>query len=223
MKMHKIFSKTPLKKEIPKVKITIDSMEKQSLTVAELLNQKANISFERLEIGDYLIKDTIIERKTISDFISSMINKRLLEQLANIKKYPNYYLILEGSNYDYTKFNVHENAVRGMLLSIALDFKVPIIFTENERDTANFLILTARRYEKSKTPKAIRRTKNSKTEEEQKQFILQGFPGIGPTISKKLIKKFKSLQEIFNSPEEKLKQIKNFDKNKIKNFLNILK
>ena len=72
-----------------------------------MLNKKANIKFEKLDIGDYLIQDTIIERKTFSDFINSMINKRLQEQLINLKKYQRHFLIVEGFDYDYKKYNVH--------------------------------------------------------------------------------------------------------------------
>ena len=112
-----IFSKlkkTPEKTKCPnsKIPIIVDTREKQSLISANLLEKKANIEFEKLEIGDYLIQDTIIERKTFSDFVGSMLNKRLIEQLINLKKYPKHFLIIEGFYYDYNKFNVHENAIR---------------------------------------------------------------------------------------------------------------
>lgn len=226
-KIENIFSKTKTEKEPscpnPKTPIIVDTREKQSLIAANLMEKKANMDFEKLEIGDYLIKDTIIERKTFSDFVGSMLNKRLFDQLKEIKKYPNHFLILEGFGYDYNKFNVHENAIRGMLLSIAIDFQVPIIYTEDERDTANFLILTAKRYEKTRPQDSLRPSKTFKTPEEQKQFILEGFPGIGPTTSKQLLEKFPTLKEIFNTTEEQLKEISRFDENKIKKFLNLLR
>ncbi|MCK5450014.1 hypothetical protein KAI32_04055 [Candidatus Pacearchaeota archaeon] len=222
-----IFSKKKIsseKNKCPnsKIPIIIDTREKQSLITANLLEKKANIKLEKLEIGDYLIQDTIIERKTFSDFIGSMINKRLIEQLINLKKYPKHFLIIEGFDYNYDKFKVHENAVRGMLISIAIDFQVPTIFTKDEEDTTNFLILTARKYEKPITLNPIRQSKNFKTLEEQKQFILEGFPGIGPTTAKQLLEKFKTLKEIFNISEEQLEKISHFDDNKIKKFQNIL-
>jgi len=222
-----IFSKIKIKKgptcPNPKIPIIIDTREKQSLITANLTNKKANIQHEHLEIGDYLIEDTIIERKTFQDFVGSMLNKRLLSQLKEIKKYPKHFLIIEGFEYNYDKFNVHKNAVRGMLLSIATDYHVPIIYTEDEEDTVNFLILLARKYERPKPENAIRQTKTHKTKEEQKQFILEGFPGIGPVAAKNLLKKFESLDKIFNAKEGELKEIEKMDENKIKNFLFLLK
>ncbi len=219
-----IFSKTKVKKEPTcpnlKVPIIIDTREKQSLIAANLIEKKANIDFEQLEIGDYLIQDTIIERKTFSDFVGSMINKRLFDQLREIKKYPKYFLIIEGFYYDYDKFNVHENAIRGMLLSIAIDYQIPIIYTENEEDTANFLILVAKKYERPKQEMSIRPSKTFKTSEEQKQFILEEFPGIGPAAAKNLLDKFPTLKEVFNTTEEQLEKI--LDEKKIKKFLGLL-
>ena len=221
-----IFSKTSTPKEVtcpnPKIPIIVDTREKQSLISANLLEQKASIKFEKLDIGDYLIQDTIIERKTFSDFVGSMLDKRLISQLQEIKKYPNYFLILENFYYNYNQFNVHENAIRGMLLSIAIDFQVPIVYTENESDTAKFLILTAKKYEKPKIKNAIRPSKTFLSPEEQKQFILEGFPGVGPTISKNLLDEFPNLKKIFNSTKDELEKIPGFTKAKIESFQELL-
>ncbi len=220
-----IFTKKRTKHELkcpnPKTEIVVDTRESQSLISANLIEQKANISHELLEIGDYLINDTIIERKTFQDFIASIIDKRLIEQLKEMKKYPNHFLILEGFYYNYNDFNIHANAIRGMLLSITNDFDIPIIYTENEKDTATFLILTAKRYERKKTENSLRQTKTAKTKEEQKQFIIEGFPGIGPKTAKILLKKFETLDKIFNLNENKLKTI--LDKTQLKQFTSLLK
>jgi len=223
--LENIFSRKKIRKETncpnPKIPIIVDTREKQSLISANLINKNANIKSEHLQIGDYLIEDTIIERKTFSDFVGSMINKRLLEQLREIKKYPKHFLILEGFYYNYDEFNVHENAIRGMLLSIATDFQVPIIYTQDEEDTANFLILLAKKYERPKQEISIRPSKTHKTSEEQKQFILEGFPGIGPVAAQHLLEQFPTLQTIFNATEEQLKQI-GLTEDKIKKFLELL-
>jgi len=224
-----IFSSKKTQKEIkcpnPKIQIVVDTREKQSLIAANLLEKKANIKFEKLDIGDYLVGDTIIERKTFSDFVGSMMNKRLQEQLINLRKYPQQFLIIEGFYYNYKneRTKVHENAIRGMLLSIAIDFQIPIIYTENEEDTSKFLILTARKYEKPKTDHAIRQTKTARSLEERKQFILEGFPGIGPATAKQLLDNFDSLRDIFNASKEELESTVGLDAGKIQGFLELLR
>lgn len=206
----------------PKIPIIVDTREKQSLIAANLIEKKSNIKFEKLEIGDYLIQNTIIERKTFSDFLSSMINKRLLEQLINMKKYEKHFLIIEGFGYNYNKFNIHENAIRGMLLSIATEFKIPTIYTCDENDTSKFLITLAKKYEKNNSPEiSLRQNKTAKTLDEQKQFILEGFPGIGPSTAKSLLEEFGKLKNVFQALPEELQKIK-LSEIQIKNFYSIL-
>ncbi|MFA4960924.1 MAG: ERCC4 domain-containing protein [Candidatus Pacearchaeota archaeon] len=212
MPFENIFSKTKtisdeIKCPNPKIPIIVDTREKQSLITTNLIEKKANINLEKLEIGDYKIADVIIERKTFPDFVSSIIDKRLTEQLTNMKKYEKSLLIIEGFNYNYDKFKIHENAVRGMILSVAIDFQIPIILTQNEKDTANFLVIIAKKFEKPKQEYSIRNTKTLKTIQEKKQFILEGFPGIGPVATKNLIEKFGSIKNIINASEEQLKNI----------------
>ena len=76
--------------------ILIDSREKNSLIVSELIEKKHEIKLETLQVGDYIVGDIAIERKTLNDFISSMLSKRLIEQLNNLKQFPKQVLILEG-------------------------------------------------------------------------------------------------------------------------------
>ena len=154
----------------------------------------------------FIINNTAIERKTISDFKSSIINKRLINQLLELKQYPKHFLIIEGlekNHYDNT--SLHENAFRGFLLSIITEFETPLIFTLNERDTAKYLYVLARK--KTKTELPIRASKIKLTGKEQLQFILEGFPQIGPVAAKKLLKKFKTLKALANASLEELQEI----------------
>lgn len=223
--IHNIFSNSKTEiQEVPNKKfpIIIDTREKQSLVAANLIEKKANIKFEKLEIGDYLINNIAVERKTFSDFQSSIMDRRITQQLFEIKKYPRAILLVEGFAYNYSNSIIHENAIRGMLLSSILDFGIPIIFTENEEDTANFLIVLAKKQEKEKTEISLRPEKTAKTLEEQKQFILEGFPGIGATLSKRILEKFKTLKKIFEAPEEEILSIEGFNESKMKEFKKIL-
>ncbi|MDP1728897.1 MAG: ERCC4 domain-containing protein [archaeon] len=204
MTFHNIFSKKPLK-EKPKLKILIDNREKNSL-VASYLAKDFIIEFQQLPIGDYIVQEVAIERKTISDLKSSIINKRIFSQLQELKQFPKHLLLIEGiSEEDIYSGTIHENALRGFLLSVALEYQVPIIFTKDSKDTASYLSVLAKKTKKPES--SIRPSKIALTKEEQIQFILEGFPNIGPTKAKKLIEKFKSLKNIFNTSEEELKEI----------------
>jgi len=206
-----IFStkKPRVKKEKPKPKIIIDIRERNSLIHSELISLGLETEFKTLKVADYLVGDVAIERKTVSDFISSMMSKRLVNQLEELQQYKNRLLMIEGIDEQelYTdsedRIGMHPNAIRGFLLSILLKYHVPIIFTKDYKDTAKFISVLSRRSEKEAS---LNVTKKSLNKKERLQFILEGFPGIGPKNAKKLLEKFKTLKGIINTPIEELKK-----------------
>ena len=60
---------------------------------------------------------------------------------------------------------------------------------------------------KEKGENALRASRIFKTKEEQMQFILEGFPNVGPAKAKRLLEKFGSLSRIFNATEDELKEV----------------
>lgn len=191
-----------------KPQVIADYREKNSLVAAELRHLGCNLEFKELKVADYLTRNVAIERKTISDFINSMINKRLLRQVEELQQYENRLLIIEGIEeqelYSDDNLGVHSNAIRGFMLTISIKYKVPIILSKNYKDTAKFIYLIAKKQEKEMS---IRPTKKSLNKKQQAQFILEGFPGIGPKTSKKLLKEFKSIKTIINTPIENLQSL----------------
>ncbi|MBU2615550.1 MAG: Hef nuclease, partial [Nanoarchaeota archaeon] len=81
-----IFSKEKIK-EGEKLKVVVDYREKNSLVISELVSLGFDVKLTPLKVADYLVKDVAIERKTVPDFISSMINKRLANQLEELNQY----------------------------------------------------------------------------------------------------------------------------------------
>ncbi len=200
------------------MQIIVDRREKNNLVLSELVSEKAEVELKVLEVADYLIGDVAIERKTVHDFVNSMIDKRLLRQLGGLKQYPKRILLIEGldehSLYEDDREGMHANAIRGMILSCILEFNVPIIFTKDYRDTAKFLIVLAKRFEGGKTEFSLRAKRNSFNVKEQQQFILEGFPGVGPSIAKELLNKHKTIKNVVNLDIGQLNEIKKLGKKK---------
>lgn len=213
-----IFSKKKRKKE-EKIKIEIDHREKNSLVVSELMKMGFEIEWKQLPVADYIINGIAIERKTVSDFKSSIINKRIMTQLLELKQYEKNLLIVEGIlDEDLYSAGIHENAFRGFLLSVLLEFKTPIVYTHDEKDTAKYIDVLARKKEKGL--QGIRASKILFSREEQMQFILEGFPNVGAVKAKKLIEKFGSLSNIFNASEEELKEVLGIRAKEFKDLIN---
>jgi Fanconi anemia group M protein len=205
--LHNIFSNKKTKNKNNKIlKIIVDIHEKNSLVLSNLHILGIESELQSLEIGDYLIKDVIIERKTFSDFISSIIDKRLMMQLENMQAYEKKLLLLEGKEFDNIEFsNLNPNAIRGMILSISLNYKIPIIFTKNEKESATYIYLLARQQEKNQIETSLH-SKKGKTKKEKMEYILESFSNIGPKNAKKLLEKFKTIKNIVQSSSTELEK-----------------
>ncbi len=211
------------------MKIIADKREKNSLVIAELNEEGVSVEMKQLQVADYLIsKDIAIERKTVNDFISSMLSKRLLKQLIDLKEnYSKPLLIIEGiEEQDIYKSDrhpkLHPNAIRGMILSILLEFSIPIILTKDYIDTAQFLILLAKKQEKPSREISLKAKRRAFSLAEQQQFVIESLPGIGPTLAKELLKKFKTVRGVMNANKVELQKVKKINKKKADNIKRLL-
>lgn len=197
------------------INLLVDHREDKSLI--KELSKKHQIEIKQLITADYIIqgKDTDgndlnigIERKTLSDFLNSIIDKRIIQQLIYLKEnFTIPLLIIEGTQNIYTIRNFHPNAIRGMLASIAIDYQIPILQTRNYRDTSALISTIASRLEKPKKLFPLLKKRKPLTLKEQQELIIESFPGIGPNLAKNLLTKFKSVKRVINSSEEKLKKV----------------
>lgn len=215
-----IFKKKTKKQQSKiKPKIIVDIHEKNSLVPSQIIEQGIDIEFKSLKVGDYLINNIAIERKTFSDLISSMIKKRLLQQLNQLQQYKQRLLIIEGKQTLDKNSSVHANSIRGQILSAIFYHQIPIISTKDSRETAIYLSLLAKQQQKPIHDISLH-SRIPKTKKEQQEYILEAFPSIGPKTAVKLLKEFKTLNNIFNASEET--DLKKILKGKTKSFLNLL-
>jgi len=198
-------------------KIIYDYRERSSGIIKELVKKKIDIEEKQLNSADYIIPtkningsmvEVGIERKTINDFLNSIIDKRILNQLILLKdNFSIPLLILEGEENIYKIRNFHPNAIRGMLASIAIDYQIPILQTRNPRDTASLLNIIAQRLEKPRKNISLLKKRKPLTLKEKQEYIIESLPSVGPTLSKALLKKFKSVKRVINASEERLKKV----------------
>jgi|ETNmetMinimDraft_2_1059921.scaffolds.fasta_scaffold72818_2 Fanconi anemia group M protein len=221
MPIHNIFKKTR-KNSKPKIIPTIvaDIHEKNSLVLSQLKKSPLiRLEIKSLKIADYIIGNIAIERKTISDLIGSMISKRLIQQLNQMQAYQKSLLIIEGNLQEVLDENDNiSKALRGLIISISTNNQIPIIQTQDYEETSKYLITLAKQQLKPNTPISLH-SKIPKTKKEQKQYIITAFPNIGPKKAQLLLKKFKTLQNLFTASEEEIKEIL---KNQTSSFKDLL-
>jgi len=190
--------------------IFADHREQAGRTIKELSNY-CNVRMQQLEIGDFVLsKDVVVERKTVQDFLASIIDGRLFPQLVSLSAYKSPLIILEGNTEELFSRAIHEHAIIGALTTIATKYRIPIFVTKDPSETAKYLHVIAKR-EQIGEEKDIRLRNGSKglSLNEQQQFIIESLPLIGPTTAKKLLKHFGSVQKIFSASEKELMEAEN--------------
>jgi len=193
-----------------KIKIFADHREKSSGVIKSLMDLDVDIKLDKLETADYVLSSRVgIEMKTPEDFVNSIIDGRLLNQIKDLKQnFEKPLVIIEGSQDIYSIRKVHKNAIQGMLATIAISYGIPIIQTKDHQETASLLRAIAKREQDTTTKDFdLHSEKKPLTLKQQQEYIVSSFPGIGPTLAKPLLKKFKSVKKIVNAKKEKLEKV----------------
>ncbi len=199
------------------ITIICDTRENASSVLSELSslsteNLKIKLIMEQLSVGDYQITDDIvIERKTISDLETSIIDGRIFSQLQELIKIKRSALIVEG---DLSKLfsdsaRLNKKAMIGLLTSIGLNYRIPIFFTKNQKETALFLFIISKKEQigNGNNELKLRYSKTKMNVSDWQLFIMQSFPDVGPTLAKSILKEFKSIKKISNADVKELRKV----------------
>jgi len=188
--------------------LTVDNREQNSKVVENLSKKDIKIQTAQLSVGDYIISESsAVERKEVSDFLESVIDGRLFSQARELTaNYQQPVIILEGEGL-YERRNIDENAIYGALSSLACDFRIPVLFTKNEDETASLLSTMLKRKEKKKKSSSVRKDKKSMSDRDRKRYILEGLPSISGVLAERLLEHFGSVREVFKADEEELQAV----------------
>ena len=208
-----------------KIKIFADYREKGSGTIKELIEMDAELKLDALPNADYILSSRVgVEVKTVEDFVQSIIDGRLLQQIKNLKNnFERPLLVIQGLEDIYSVRNVHANAIRGMLAAITVSYGVPILYTKNFKDTAQLLNIIAKR-EQEETGKdfSLHPQKKALSIKEQQEYIVSSLPGVGSALSKPLLKNFKSVKNVINAEQKELEEVEKIGKKKAEKIKDIV-
>ncbi|RDZ66239.1 Hef nuclease [Haloferax sp. Atlit-12N] len=195
------------------VEIVVDQRELDS-NIARTLSKREDLTtrLETLAVGDYVLSDRVaVERKSVSDFLDTLTggDRSIFEQVADLTRhYARPLLIIEGRDL-YEERNIHPGAIRGALSSVAVDFNVSVLFTEDEDDTAEMLatIATREQTDRERTV-SVHGGKSAKTLDEQQEYVVSAIADIGPVTARTLLEAFGSVEAVMTANEDDLKEVR---------------
>lgn len=179
----------------------------RQLRVAGAVVNKTN-----LDLADFVCSDRVaIERKTHSDFVASIVDGRVFEQVRMLKReYEKPIIIIEG----YSNARIKPNALKAAIASLLINFGIPLVATKNPTDTARTIYWVARKEQHGKGGRnmAVKVGKKPKDVKRMQEQIVSSLPGVSTVLSKRLLKRFGTVEKIFASEESELRKVNGIGK-----------
>ncbi len=204
------------------LKIIVDNRERNLEIIDTLSNSGVDLDFAQLPVGDYIVSKRIcVERKTVPDFESSIMDNRLFDQLERLHaSFEKPILIIEGSGAEHRLAN---NVIIGTILRLYLDYNVQVLRSSDAYETATMLSKFADREQNidNNRPRLTGRKKAYTTYQWQ-TLVLSSLPGIGPNLAHGLIEHFKTLKNIANANEKQLVEVDKIGKKKAAEIFRII-
>ena len=163
----------------------------------------------RLIDGDYLIDGSVlVERMSIAHFAASLADGRLFRQAARLARSPFRSIILIEGPRPLLMPDVDANALKGAAVSLALMWRLPLLYTRNPEDSLRVLLMMAQQSTLSAGFVVRRGEGKPKRLTSRKLHILQGLPGVGPALAHRLLVRFGSIERIVAADERVLQEVR---------------
>ncbi|MEM0453931.1 MAG: ERCC4 domain-containing protein [Sulfolobales archaeon] len=209
------------------VKIYVDERERSS-GIPEILNSLGlTIIYKMLEVGDYLISDSlVIERKRVDDLVRSVFDGRFfdqIEKLSGICEIP--IIIIEGDLSDIRSLTSKWRSIEGALITAIINFGVIPYYTKDNKHTAEVIRHIAEKFKSEVSFKSyFRKTLKPKVDDIRvwQLYVLQSLPGIGIKTARKLLEKFGNVRAVFNASLSELSMIEGISEEKASRIIKII-
>ncbi|RJT04090.1 DEAD/DEAH box helicase [Halococcus sp. IIIV-5B] len=194
------------------IEIVVDQRELDASIARDLSTREdCETRLETLEVGDYVLSDrVVIERKSVSDFLDTLTggDRSLFDQVGDAARhYARPVVVIEGEDL-YGERNVHPNAIRGALASLAVDFGASVLRTADEADTADLLhVIAGREQELDDREVSVHGEKGSKTLVEQQEYVVSAIADIGPVTARALLDEFGTVEGVMIANEDDLLEV----------------
>ena len=222
------------------VRIVVDERERSSKIPELLKSAGAVIDFAQLKVGDYVVSsETAVERKTVRDLISSIYDGRLFLQCSDLVKYYQKPLLVMQGNIaelaetsqdmedadDINKFHAERISLAyDALITVATEFRIPIIHTPSAEQTAQLLVTLVNRslQETKAAGPLLRKIKKENPIHIQQLSVLASLPGVGEKLAMRMLKRFHTPIRALNASAAELATIPGFGVARAERVRNVL-
>ena len=201
-------------------KVLVDSKEKKMVNKSLAFFKGQGLLAEKNSNKDgdlvFILKNgekVYIERKSYTDFVSSYIkDKHIQDQAIRLSQYDYYACIVHGSPLDLKRVKslsrLNKDSVDKITANLMLFYKLPIFFVDNENQYLRLSLLVANTVAKHHGQELSSITLDNKFKTRPDISILAAQENIGYQKAKMLLDEFGSPSAVLNASREDLLQIK---------------
>jgi Fanconi anemia group M protein len=191
------------------MRAVIDFREKPSGLIDVMIERGIEVKVGHLRHGDIVIDGTIIvERKTAADLVVSIIDGRLFRQAARLKRNcERPVLLIEGNPYR-TGSKLTPSAIRGALVNIQILWNIPVFCARSMADAVEVMQVIACQFAKTEALMPLRPGYRPRRLATRQLHVLQGFPGVGPYLAKRLLIHFGSVAAVLEASADSLTAVR---------------
>jgi len=211
--------------DIEPVTITVDSRESRSGMLARLQRiPGVTVTQAELECADYSVGEDIlgVERKSANDFCVSIMDGRIFGQIALIKAKFSHAVVLVEGNLRQVQSAIAPEALDGALSYIALLSGVQILQSHDADHTAALLHRMSLHVTHGLGYDIPLRAAKPKDDGSLHLYLIEGLPGVGPSLAKALLAHFKTPRAVFAATAADLSKVKGFGPKTVARIIEIL-
>jgi fanconi anemia group M protein len=189
--------------------IRVDSHERQSPVPALLAAfPDVALAFATLPSADYILSDEVaIERKTASDFVASILDRRLFGQTTRMKVLFQCALLIIEGDLTQVPHSIDMGAIRGALAFLTVRAGITVLQLSDATETAAMLRIMARHAQERMDQPVSLREPRPQIEELYAAYLVEGLPGVGPRRARMLLAHFGSPAAIMCASTEALAEV----------------
>jgi Fanconi anemia group M protein len=203
--------------------VIVDNRERNTDLLCELESLGLKIAIDTLPVGDYIVSDRVcIERKTISDFESSIVTGRLFEQAARLSEaYERPIIMIEGEK---EEFRMKGAVISGAIASLYIDYDIPVITTFDAKESAQMIKYVVKHEQEGKTRvPSVKGGARSFTQSQFMEKIIGNIPGVGIETAKNLLDHFGTVQSVIAANEKELMKVDNVGEKRAKAIFDLMR
>lgn len=192
----------------PSIDIIVDTREQTSGVVKHWEGYAGNFpglktEFRELEAGDFILPgDIVVERKSSTDFMLSVMDKKLPGNIARLKaEFDRLIYIVEGDIFA-PRFHSNPTKLQDALAYMTVIEGVTLIPSQGAQSSAE-IIFNMATYARNGAPDSVAmRTAKVTDFRSSQQYLVEGLPGLGPERAVKLLNALGSPADVFAASDE---------------------